>query len=127
MMDIRAIRTEADLDWALAEIEPYFACEPAPGSADAERFDVLTALINDYESRHWNIDSPEPIDALKAFMEMRGFKQTDLAALLGSRSRASEVLARRRALTLEMIHRISSHWHLPADLLVKPYALAQAS
>lgn len=68
----------------------------------------------------------EPIDLLKAHMETTARTQADLAALLGSRPRASEVLNRKRALTVDMIHKLSSEWHLPADCLVKPYHLSVA-
>ncbi|GHD10935.1 transcriptional regulator [Tianweitania populi] len=126
-MDIRALRTEDDYDWALAEIERYFDHEPEKGSAEAERFDVLAALIAAYEQQHWAIKAPDPIAAISAFMEMRGLKQTDLADVLGSRSRASEILNRRRALNIEMVHRIHTSWHVPADLLVQPYRLEPRS
>jgi len=122
-MDIRAVRNEEDYDWALAEIEGYFDHEPEKGSAEAERFDVLAALIAAYEQQHWTIEAPDPVAALSAYMEMRGLKQADLAAVLGSHSRASEVLNRRRALSIEMVHRINTAWHVPADILVRPYRL----
>ena len=122
-MDIRAVRTEEDYDWALAEIEGYFDHEPEKGSAEAERFDVLAALIAAYEQQHWPIEAPDPVAAISAYMEMRRLKQADLAAVLGSRSLASEVLNRRRALSIEMVHRINTAWHVPADILVRPYRL----
>lgn len=119
-MDIRPIRTEADYDWALGEIAPYFDAEPAKGTPEADRFDVLAELIGAYESRHWSIDLPDPIDAIRHRMEIGGFTQKDLADLLGSRSRASEVLNRRRPLTLEMARRLHEAWHIPAEVLIRP-------
>lgn len=74
----------------------------------------------------WGLEPMEPIDLLKAHMETTARTQADLAALLGSRPRASEVLNRKRALTVDMIHKLSSEWHLPADCLVKPYHLSVA-
>lgn len=124
VMDIRPIRTQADLDWALAEIGRYFDDQPAPGTPEADRFDVLAALIEAYEARHFPIPEAEPIDFLGAFMEMTGRSQADLASLLGSRSRASEILNRKRSLTVEMIHRLNREWGVPADALVAPYHLA---
>lgn len=121
MMDIRPIRTEEDYDWALSEIERYFEHAPDPGTPEADRFDVLAALLEAYENRRWKIEAPDPLETLKAFMEASGRSQAELAALIGSRSRASEVLRRRRRLTLDMISRISREWKLPADLLVAPY------
>lgn len=126
MKNIRAIRNEADYDWALAEIEQYFLKEPAPGTPAAERFDVLAALIEAYEAKHWPIEPADPIDAIRYRMEVGGLKQADLAELLGSASRASEILNRKRALTTEMVHKISSQWRIPAESLVRPYHL-QAS
>ena len=126
-MDIRPIRNEADYDWALAEVERYFDAEPERGTPEADRFDVLAALIEGYEGREWPIDPPDPVAAIQSFMDMRGLDQGDLAELLGSRSRASEVLRRKRALTLDMIHRLNTVWGMPADLLVRPYLLEGAS
>ena len=123
MKNIRAIRTEADYDWALAEIEQYFLKEPEPGTTAAERFDVLAALIEAYEAKHWPIEPADPIEAIRYRMEVSGLKQTDLAELLGSASRASEILNRKRPLTTEMVYRISRKWNIPADSLVRPYHL----
>lgn len=125
-MDVRPIRTEDDYRWALAEISGYFDDQPEPGSPDGDRFDVLATLIVAYEDEHYPIDVPDPIDAIKAHMEMVGLNQTALAELLGSRSRASEILLRRRALTIDMVHKISTRWHIPAEILVKPYHVAGA-
>lgn len=125
-MDIRPIRTQADLDWALAEISPYFDHQPEPGTPEADRFDVLSDLIEAYEDRHFPMPEIEPVDLLKAHMEATSRSQADLAALFGSRPRASEVLNRKRALTVDMIHKLSSEWHIPADALVKPYHLMAA-
>lgn len=123
MKNIRAIRTEADYDWALAEIEQYFLKEPEPGTPAADRFDVLAALIEAYEAKHWPIEPADPIEAIRYRMEVSGLKQTDLAELLGSASRASEILNRKRPLTTEMVYRISRKWNIPADSLVRPYHL----
>ena len=65
MMDIRSIKTEADYDWALKEIEPYFAHEPIPGTPEADRFDVLATLIEAYEAKHWHIEAPDPVAAIQ--------------------------------------------------------------
>ena len=124
-MDIRPIRTEADYDWALVEIARYFDNEPLPGTPDADRFDVLADLITAYEARTWPVEAPDPVEAIRAVMTMRGLGQTHLSVVLGSRARASEVLGRRRRLTLEMIHKLSAAWHIPAEVLIRPYALAR--
>jgi HTH-type transcriptional regulator/antitoxin HigA len=125
-MDIRPIRTAADYEWALAEISPYFDNQPEPGTPEADRFDVLADLIEAYEDRYHPIPEVDPVELLRAHMETTGRSQADLAVLFGSRSRASEVLNRKRALTVDMIHRLSSEWHIPADCLVKPYHLIAA-
>lgn len=126
MENIRPIKTPADHEWALAEISRYFDHQPEPGSPDGDRFDVLADLIEAYEDRHFPMPDVEPIDLLKAHMEATDRTQADLAALFGSRPRASEVLNRKRALTVDMIHKLSSEWHIPADCLVKPYHLMAA-
>lgn len=117
-MDVRPIKTEADYTWALAEIERYFESEPEPGTPEGDRFEVLADLVEAYENRNWPVAPTTPIETLRAFMEMRSLTQSDLATILGSKSRASEVLSGERRLSLEMIRRISSSWHLPADVLI---------
>jgi HTH-type transcriptional regulator/antitoxin HigA len=124
MKAIRPIRNDDDLAWAIAEVTPYFEAPPAPGSDDADRFDVLSDLIEAYENRHHPIAAPDPISLVRAHMETSGRTQADLARLLGSRSRASEILARKRALTVEMIRRLGSEWGLPVEDLIAPYPLA---
>ena len=124
MMDIRPIKTEADYDWTLAEIEQYFDAEPNPGSPDSQRFDVLASLIEHYESRAWPIDLPDPVEAIRYRMEQGGLTQADLAEVLGSRPRASEVLSRRRALTKEQALKLHRAWHIPAEALIQPYQAA---
>jgi HTH-type transcriptional regulator/antitoxin HigA len=126
MKNIRPVKTAADLEWALGEIAPYFAHPPEPGTDDADRFDVLADLIEAYESREFVIEDREPLEFLKAFMEMTGRGQKQLGEVLGSRSRASEILNRKRALTVEMIFKLNDAWGIPTDCLVRPYALAVA-
>jgi HTH-type transcriptional regulator/antitoxin HigA len=121
MMDIRPLHSEADYDAALSDIEQYFEVEPKPGTAEADRFDLLALVIADYESKHWPIDPPDPVEAIKYRMEQAGYGQRDLAALLGSRSRASEVLSRKRSLTLEMAWKLNREWGIPAEALIRPY------
>lgn len=126
MNNIRPIRTAADLEWAIGEVAAYFDHPPEPGTADADRFDVLADLIEAYENRHFTTDDLAPIDFLSGFMEMTGRNQGDLAEVLGSRSRASEILNRKRALTVEMIFKLKQAWGVPAECLVRPYPLAVA-
>ncbi len=122
---LRPIRTEADYDAALKEIERYFEREPKRGTPEADRFDLLAALIDAYERERWPVGPPDPIAAIRYRMEQAGYRQADLAKIIGSRSRASEIMNRKRHLTLEMVWRLSRAWGIPAEALVKPYALAR--
>lgn len=121
-MDIRPIRNDDDLRAALAEIERLWK-SPA-GSPEADRLEILTLLVERYEEASLAAKDIDPIDMLDyAFTDM-GRSQAELATLLGSRSRASEIMARKRPLTLPMIRKISAAWNIPLALLVKPYALS---
>jgi HTH-type transcriptional regulator / antitoxin HigA len=123
MEGIRPLRSEADYDWALAEIAPYFEAEPAPGTPESDRFDVLSMLIEHYEGKHWPIEAADPIEAIRYRMETGGYTQADLAHLLGSRPRASEIMNRRRALTIPMAYKLHREWNIPAETLIRPYSL----
>lgn len=98
---IRPLRTTADYEAALDEIERYFDREPKPGTAEADRFDLLALVIEDYERKHWPIDPPDPIEAIRYRMAIGGFSQADLGRSIGSRQRASDILARKRRLTMQ--------------------------
>ena len=127
-MEIRPIRTDIDHGAALAEID---TCWGAPeGTEEGDRLDVLLALVEIYEAKRWPVDIDEsfdPIDVLNYAIEELGHTQAELAELLDSRSRASEILSRRRALPVDMIHKISETWKIPADLLVRPYKIERAA
>ena len=123
MENIRPIRNEEDYDWALAEIAVYFDNEPDQGTPEADRFDVLASLIGAYEDRHWPIPDPDPIDAIKHALELRGMNQSGLGRLVGGRGRASEVMRRKRRLSLGMIQKIHEELDIPADILIQPYHL----
>ena len=125
-MDVRPIKTEADLDWALEEVKRYFDVPPPAGSPEADRFDVLSTLIEAYEDEHYPIPVLDPVETIRGYLEMSGRTQADLAVLLGSRSRASEILNRKRALTMEMAQKLNSEWGIPAEALVQPYRLDAA-
>ena len=119
---IRPLRSEADYDAALGEIERYFESEPKPGTTEADRFDLLALVIEDYERRHWPVESPDAIDAIRYRMETGGYTQTDLGRLLGSRQRASDILNRKRTLTMRMAWRLHREWGIPAEALIAPPA-----
>ena len=118
-MEIDPIRNDKDHGAALREIERLWGA--APDTEDGDKLDILVTLVERYEDRRWpNSDDSDPIDLLHYAIQELGHSQVELAELLGSRSRASELLNRRRPLTVEMIYRISEAWKIPADLLVRP-------
>ena len=125
MKNIRPLRAEADYDWALAEIARYFEKPPVVGTEDADRFDLLAAVIETYEAKHWPIEPADPVDAIRYRMEIAGYTQADLARLLGSRPRASEIMNRKRALTIPMAYKLHREWNIPAESLIRPYHLDQ--
>ncbi len=119
-MDIRPVKTEADYQAALAEIERLF--DAALNTPEGDRLDVLTTLIQAYEARHYSIPTPDPVEAIKYYMESRGLSRGDLEPYIGSRTRVAEVLNRKRSLSLEMIRRLSMGLGIGADVLIQPYA-----
>lgn len=123
-MEIRPIRTVEDHDAALREIERLWGAEP--GTADGDHLDLLVDLVEHYEDRHFPMPDAEPVEVIRAHMEETGRNQADLGRLFESASRASEILNRRRALTVAMIHRLNTEWGIPADCLVRPYHLASS-
>jgi HTH-type transcriptional regulator / antitoxin HigA len=119
---IRPLRSEADYDAALAEIERYFDEPPKPGTLAADQFDLLALVIEDYERKAWPIEPPSPVDAIRYRMETGGYTQADLGRLIGSRQRASDVLARKRRLTMGMAWKLHREWGIPAEALIRPQA-----
>ena len=120
-MDIRPIRDEADYDAALEAIDGLMGAEP--DTPEADRLDVLVTLVEAYEARRWPLDAPDPVSMIEHVMEACGYRQKDLAAVIGSQPHASEVLNRRRPLSLPMIRALSAEWGLPADALLREYDL----
>jgi HTH-type transcriptional regulator/antitoxin HigA len=118
-MEIHPIRNDGDHAAAIREIEKLWGA--AAGTEEGDKLDILSTLVEKYEDSRWpSIDISDPIDLLNFAIEELGHSQAELAELLGSRSRASELLNRRRPLTVEMIHKINQAWKIPADLLVRP-------
>ncbi|MGI9179427.1 MAG: helix-turn-helix domain-containing protein [Longimicrobiaceae bacterium] len=114
---IRPIHNEADYEAALAEIDSLM--DAIPGTPEGDRLDVLVTLVEAYEARHWAIDAPDPIEAVRIRMEQKNLRQRDLEPMIGSRGRVSEVLSRKRSLTLSMIRRLAKGLDLPADVLIQ--------
>lgn len=116
-MDIKPIRTEADYEAALKEVEGLM--ESQPGTPAGDRMDVLVTLIEAYEAKHFPIPYPDdPVEVLEYFMESRGITRSELIPFLGSKERVSEVLNRKRGLSLEMIRRLHAGLGIPAELLI---------
>ena len=123
-MDIRPVRTDAEHEAALREIEALWGA--AEGSVEGDRLDVIATLVEAYEDQRWPLDEIDPVEAIEAVMAYEGRTRADLGRLIGA-SRATEVLQRKRALTLPMIRKIASNWHVPERLLVKDYELVPKS
>jgi HTH-type transcriptional regulator/antitoxin HigA len=122
-MEIHPIRNDDDHAAAIREIEKLWGA--AAGTEEGDKLDILSTLVEKYEDSRWpSIDISDPIDLLNFAIEELGHSQAELAELLGSRSRASELLNHRRPLTVEMIHKINQAWKIPADLLVRPSRVA---
>ena len=124
-MEIRPIRTEADHHAALARIGELMGAEA--NSPEGDELDILATLVEAYEQKHFAIEAPDPVEFLKNVMEFLGLEQNELASVLRSRSRASEILNRRRPLTLDQIRRISSAWQVPTDPLINEYEVARGT
>ena len=115
-MEIRPIKTEADYDAALAEIDQLWGAKE--GTDHGDRLDVLLVLVDNYEAQHHPIDPPDPIEAIKFRMEQMNLTRKDLEPLIGSRSRVSEIINRRRPLSLPMIRRLHQSLHIPLESLI---------
>lgn len=124
-MDIRPIKTKADYRTALKEVERFWEAEP--GTADGDRVDVLVTLIEAFEAKHFPIPAPDPIAAIEFMMEQKGLTRRDLEPAIGSRGRVSEVLTRKRPLTLPMVRELSALLQIPAAVLVQPYQVRSAA
>lgn len=124
-MDIRPIHNDSDHEAALQEVERLWGA--APGTPDGDRLEVLATLIDSFENETIKITASDPVELLHYAITEMGHTQSDLAELLGSRSRASEILGRKRRLAIDHVAKISAAWRLPAELLVQPYALTTHS
>jgi HTH-type transcriptional regulator / antitoxin HigA len=115
-MQIRPIRTEADRDAAVARIAELIAAKP--DTAEGEELDILATLVDAYEAKHHPVDKPDPIAAIQFRMEQQGLRRKDLEPLIGSRARVSEIMTRRRPLTLAIIRRVRDELGISADVLI---------
>jgi HTH-type transcriptional regulator/antitoxin HigA len=117
-MEIKPIRTKADYRAALKEIEGLMSA--AADTPEGERLDVLVTLVEAYERKHYRLDLPEPVEAIKFRMEQQGLTPKDMVPMIGRINRVYEVLNRKRPLTLAMIQRLHSELGIPAESLIKP-------
>ena len=122
-MSITPIKTEDDYRAALKKMELFF---DAPiGTPESDEADVLNLLIEEYEKKHYPIEAPDPIEAIKIRMEEMQLKQKDLVSVIGSNSRVSDILNRKRKLTVEMIRNLNSRLNISPKTLISDYELAQ--
>ena len=118
-MNIKPIKTENDYNQALERLEIIF--DAKLNSPDGDELQVLGILIDQYENENFPIGLPDPIEAIKFRMEQMGYNQTDLANIIGLKSRASEILNRKRKLSLDMIRQLHESLHIPTDVLIQSY------
>lgn len=122
-MDIRLIKNETDYRNALNRLDKIF---DAPiGTSESDEADVLGLMIDEYEKKFYPIDTPDPIEAIKIRMEEMHLKQIDLVPEIGGKSRVSEILNRKRKLTIDMIRKLKIRLNLSAELLIKDYQLVR--
>ena len=119
-MNIHPIRTEQDYRAALQEVSRGFDNEPEPGTPEGDRFDILLTLIEAYEARHFPVNLPDPVSAIKFRMEQSGLTVADLVPAIGRANRVYEILNGKRALTLPMIWNLHEMFGIPAESLIKP-------
>jgi len=118
-MNLKPIRTRKDYQQALDRLEVIF--DAKKGTDQGDELEILGILIEQYENEHFPIDLPDPIEAIKFRMEQMGYTQTDLARVVGLKSRASEILNRKRKLSLDMIRQLHEKLNIPTDVLIQAY------
>lgn len=118
-MNINLIKTENDYNQALERLEVIFGAKK--GTEEGDELELLGMLIDQYENEHFPIELPDPIEAIKFRMEQMGYTQNDLAKIIGFKSRASEILNRKRKLSLEMIRQLHASLNIPTEVLIQTY------
>jgi len=120
-MELKPIKTELDYRAALKRLEEIF--DAKLGSSESDELEILGLMVDDYENKHYPIEAPDPIEAIKIRMEEMHLRQVDLISEIGGKSRVSEILNRKRRLTVEMIRKLAIRLNLSANLLIKDYQL----
>lgn len=118
-MKLKPIKTEQDYNQALDRLEIIF--DAVPGTAEGDELEILGILLEKYEAENFPVELPDPIEAIKFRMEQLDYSQNDLAEVIGLKSRASEILNRKRKLSLEMIRKINEKLHIPSEVLIQAY------
>ncbi|EYR78513.1 type II toxin-antitoxin system HigA family antitoxin [Shinella sp. DD12] len=116
--DLKPIRTEADYEEALAEVERLWGAKS--GTPKGDRLDVLATLIDAYETKHYPMDPPDPVEAIRFRMEQQGLTRKDLEPMIGPRNRVADVLNRKRSLSIDMIRQLHSSLGISAEVLIRP-------
>jgi len=116
--DLKLIRTEADYDEALADVERLWGAKS--GTPEGDRLDVLTTLIDVYEAKHYPMDPPDPVEAIRFRMEQQGLTRKDLEPMIGPRNRVADVLNRKRSLSIDMIRQLHIRLGISAEVLIRP-------
>ena len=119
MIEPRIIKTDERYRATLAEVERLAGDDPAPGTPDGDRLELLAKLVEDYEKERFKFERPDPVEAILFRMQEQGLRQKDLAPILGGKNRVSEVLSRKRPLTLGMVRALNESLNIPAELLVR--------
>jgi len=125
MADVKPIRSDADYEVALTEVERLWGAKS--GTPRGDRLDVLATLIDAWEGEHHPMDPPDPIEAIKFRMEQQNLTRKDLEGILGTRTRVAEVLNRRRGLSINMIRRLHKELGIPAEVLIRSSRLKRAA
>lgn len=117
-MQIKPIKTEQDYQAALRAVEPFFDQEPLADTPEGDFFEIMCVLISEYETKHYPIEPPDPVEAIKFRMEQQGLTAKDLASAIGQENRVYEILKRKRNLTLPMIRKLHAQFGIPLTSLV---------
>jgi HTH-type transcriptional regulator / antitoxin HigA len=118
-MNIKPIKTKKDYQAAISRLDVIF--DAKPGTTEGDELDILSLLIDKYEEEHFPVGFPDPVEAIKFRMEQMGYTQSDLAKVVGLKSRTSEILNRKRKLSIDMIRKIHESLSIPADVLIQDY------
>jgi HTH-type transcriptional regulator/antitoxin HigA len=118
-MDVRIIKTKRQYRRYLEEVDRLVALDPDPRTDDGARLELLAKLVEDYEKEHFRFRQPDPVEAIRFRMQQQGLRQADLAAIVGGKNRASEILSRKRPLSLAMIRALHEKLGIPSQLLIR--------